>query len=133
MSAVAVDTSVISAICFEELGFEKYLQFIAHCDMLWMASPSRLELGIVSVNRGVSQRATLLLANYGVKIVAFDEEMAIAAIEAFERYGKGRHKAALNFGDCCSYALAKVRNVPLLYKGNDFALTDIASAMPDTY
>jgi ribonuclease VapC len=55
--------------------------------------------------------------------------MALAAIEAFERYGKARHKAALNFGDCCSYALAKTRGIALLYQGDDFALTDVVSAL----
>ncbi len=127
--AIAVDTSIISAICFEEPGFEGYLRFLAHCDTLWMAAPTRVELGIVSANRDVSELATQLLANHGVEIIAFDETMALAAIEAFERYGKGRHKAALNFGDCCSYALAKTRGIPLLYRGNDFAFTDIRSAL----
>ncbi len=130
MSAVAVDTSIISAICFEEPGFEAHLSFLAHCDTLLMAAPTRLELGIVSANKGVSHRVAQLLAQHSVQIISFDESMALTAIEAFERFGKGRHKASLNFGDCCSYALAKTRDIPLLYKGEDFALTDIVSAMP---
>ena len=130
MNAIAVDTSVISAICFEEPGFETYLHRLAHCEILWMAAPTRLELGIVSANKGVSHRAKQLLDQHNVQIIAFDEVMTLAAIEAFEKFGKGRHKASLNFGDCISYALAKVRGIPLLYKGEDFAHTDIASAMP---
>jgi ribonuclease VapC len=128
-NAIAVDTSIISAICFREPGFEGYLRFLAHCDTLWMAAPTRLELGIVSANRGVSELASQLLVNHGIQIISFDETMALAAIEAFECYGKGRHKAALNFGDCCSYALAKTRSIPLLYQGDDFALTDVMSAL----
>ena len=59
----------------------------------------------------------------------FDAPLAKIALEAFERYGKGNHsKARLNLGDCAAYALAKSKNVPLLYKGTDFANTDIASA-----
>jgi ribonuclease VapC len=126
--AIVVDTSVIAAICFEEPGFERYLNFLAHCETLWMAAPSRLELGIVSTTRGVSHRAAQILENHAVEVIAFDETMALAAIGAFDRYGKGRHPAGLNFGDCCSYALAKTRRIPLLYKGDDFALTDIPSA-----
>lgn len=127
--AIAVDTSIISAICFEEPGFEIYLRFLAYSDDLCMAAPTRLELGIVSTNRGVSKLATKLLLEHRIQVIAFDETMALQAIDAFERYGKGRHPAALNFGDCCSYALAKVRQIPLLFKGTDFSLTDIRSAM----
>jgi ribonuclease VapC len=63
-------------------------------------------------------------------VLDFSQELFIAACEAFDRYGKGRHKAALNFGDCMSYAVAKARAVPLLYKGQDFLHTDINPALP---
>ena len=56
-----------------------------------------------------------------------DREQALLAREAFRRFGKGRHKAGLNFGDCFAYALAKQKNEPLLYKGNDFSQTDISA------
>ncbi len=65
-----------------------------------------------------------------IRTVAFDERAYRSAAEAFERFGRHRHKAELNFGDCMSYAVARTHDVPLLYKGADFALTDIAAAVP---
>lgn len=59
----------------------------------------------------------------------FDGNAALVAAEAFLSYGKGRHKAGLNFGDCISYALAKTEVMPLLFKGNDFRLTDVEAAL----
>ncbi len=64
-----------------------------------------------------------------IEIVSFDAEQAALARAAYLKYGKGRHAAGLNFGDCASYALAKSKGVPLLYKGGDFAKTDIVSAL----
>jgi ribonuclease VapC len=70
------------------------------------------------------------LATFNPKIVAFDESQADVAFAAFNTFGKGIHpKAKLNFGDCASYALAKSQNVPLLFKGDDFAATDIVAAV----
>ncbi len=63
-----------------------------------------------------------------VQVMPFDERAALLARDAFLRYGKGRHPAALNMGDCASYALAKSRDLPLLFKGNDFSQTDIRVA-----
>ena len=70
----------------------------------------------------------LFIDQFGIEVVAVLPEMTDLALDAFRRYGKGRHAAALNFGDCFAYACAKHHKVPLLYKGNDFALTDIESA-----
>ncbi len=69
-----------------------------------------------------------LLATLGLAIVAFDEIQAELAREGFRRYGKGRHAAGLNFGDCFAYALAKALDAPLLFKGGDFAKTDVKRA-----
>lgn len=124
-----VDTSAIVAICFEELGFEIYTEHLAACKAVYLSAPSRLQLGIVSSQRRVSHRAIEVLAAYEIQIVAFDESMSLTAIEAFEKFGKGRHKAALNFGDCCSYALAQSRDLPLLFKGADFSQTDVRIAV----
>lgn len=65
-----------------------------------------------------------------VNIVAFDQTQFNLAREAYTRFGKGRHSAALNFGDCCAYALARHRGEPLLFKGQDFSATDIEPAVP---
>jgi ribonuclease VapC len=64
----------------------------------------------------------------GAETVQIDADIGVLALETFNRYGRGRHKAKLNFGDCFAYACAKAHKVPLLYKGNDFALTDIEAA-----
>ncbi len=69
-----------------------------------------------------------LLAQLDIDIVAVDRKQALLAREAFRRFGKGRHEAGLNFGDCFSYALAKQTGEPLLFKGNDLLHTDLARA-----
>jgi ribonuclease VapC len=66
-----------------------------------------------------------LVANLELEILAFEAGHVTAARQAFRRFGKGRHRAALNFGDCCAYALARTLGMPLLFKGHDFSLTDI--------
>ena len=68
------------------------------------------------------------LLDYGVHVVPFDEDLSNLAFDAYRRYGKGRHPAKLNMGDCAAYALAKSRGWPLLYKGDDFVQTDIERA-----
>lgn len=77
----------------------------------------KADAGIEALNK--------LLADADTRIVPFDELQLRAACEAWKRYGKGRHPARLNFGDCCTYALAKVSSAKLLYKGNDFGQTDV--------
>ena len=69
-----------------------------------------------------------LVREAGMQVVPFDADQAEAVREAFLRFGKGRHPAALNFGDCAAYALARTRRAPLLFKGGDFAATDVARA-----
>jgi ribonuclease VapC len=76
----------------------------------------------------VESRVAALLRESSIEIVPIDEEVAHAAVVAFERYGKGRGKAGLNFGDCLSYACAKVYGARLLFKGGDFVHTDVVSA-----
>ncbi|RLE29073.1 MAG: hypothetical protein DRJ61_15270, partial [Acidobacteria bacterium] len=71
----------------------------------------------------------LLLHTAGITIVAFDADQAALARSAYERWGKGRHPAALNLGDCCSYALTQIAGEPLLFKGNDFSRTDVVSVV----
>jgi ribonuclease VapC len=70
-----------------------------------------------------------LIARAAIEVVAHDAELAACARGAFLRYGKGRHRAGLNLGDCASYALAKGRELPLLFKGDDFAATDLTAAV----
>ena len=127
--ALALDTSCLIAVALRENDFEIYLKFLTQADSLHLSAVSRVELAIVSHNKRISAEVNALLVTLTVRVDAFDAAQATLAIAAFTKYGKGHHPAALNFGDCCAYALAKSLNLPLLYKGNDFAQTDVASAM----
>ncbi len=99
-----------------------------------MSAPSYVETAIVMVTRSgpaALEKLDHLLADLGVEIVPFAHDEAAAAVQAYRRYGKGSgHPAGLNFGDCFTYALAKLRGEPVLYKGDDFSRTDLVSAAP---
>lgn len=77
----------------------------------------------------LAQPLDRLIRELAIEIVPFDEDLARESRAAFVRFGKGRHPAGLNFGDCVSYAVARSRGLPLLYKGVDFAKTDVISAL----
>lgn len=131
---IAADTSAIVAIIQEEPECEVFLELIRNADSVYFSAVSLLEAGMVlRSRRGPGAEAELagIIDGMGIEIVPFDAPLARLALQAFERYGKGNHsKARLNLGDCAAYALAKSKNAPLLYKGTDFASTDIASAAP---
>ncbi len=126
---LVVDSSAVMACCLGETGYEKLEKLLTGHAQLLMSAPTRLELGIVSLNRNIQRQVDEAIASYQILVEPFTHVQAELAIQAFTKYGKGRHPAALNFGDCCAYALAKALNLPLLYKGNDFVQTDIASAL----
>ena len=131
--AVVVDTSALSALIFREPDALRYHEFMAASDPV-MALATRVELGVVARRRlgvGGIEVAETLLADYRVAFAPLDEEQAEIALAAMDRYGKGRgaEPAVLNYGDLFSYALAKARDLPLLYKGDDFARTDVRSAL----
>nr|WP_245217053.1 type II toxin-antitoxin system VapC family toxin [Neoroseomonas nitratireducens] len=97
-----------------------------------IAAPTLVELGIVAEGRAgeaVRPRIERLFRSMAVEVVPFTAEHAALACEAWRRYGKGRHPAGLNLGDCFAYALAKARDEALLYKGDDFARTDVKAAI----
>ena len=129
---IAVDTSALVAIAREEPEARAFNEALASGPVV-IGTPALLETSIVLPSMLTREAADgfldRLLGYPWVQPVDFSFEMFEAAKAAFQRYGKGRHPARLNFGDCMSYALAKVRGVPLLYKGNDFALTDIRPAL----
>jgi ribonuclease VapC len=127
-----VDSSAIFAVVFEESDHQLYLETMLAAQVLTMSAATLFECRLVALRKaGEAQENRLLafLAWLKIRIANFDESQAALAAEAFRRYGKGRDKAALNFGDCFSYALAKSRDEPLLYKGGDFARTDVAAAI----
>ena len=126
-----VDTSAIVAILLEEPEghlFDVAMVRSANCRM---SSAAFLEASMILESRkgtdGVRD-LDLQIARFRIEIVPFTEAQAWLARDAFRRYGKGRHPAKLNFGDCMSYALAKETGEELLFKGTNFALTDIVVA-----
>jgi ribonuclease VapC len=129
---IAVDTSALIAIANHEPERRRFLEIIAGADGCQISAVALLETRIVIFARFGTAGADRLaewLATFKPEIVTFDEAQTDAAFAAFKTYGKGIHsQARLNFGDCASYALAKTRGLPLLYKGNDFAATDIVAA-----
>jgi ribonuclease VapC len=131
-ACLVVDTSALMAILLEEPDAIRYAQALHDADELRMSAPTWLEAAQVSTGRrGAKGYAEFsdLISRLRIDIVPCDEAMARRAFDAWLRFGKGRHPAALNFGDCFSYALAKLRNDPLLFKGDDFSKTDAISAL----
>jgi ribonuclease VapC len=133
LTAIVVDTSAIVAILRNEPEKDRLVDTMLAASPRLMSAVSLQEAGMVIAGRYGDEAAweplDALLGRLGVEIVAHDAALARIARMAFLRFGKGRHAARLNFGDCASYALAKAHNVPLLFKGDDFARTDIATAV----
>ena len=130
---IVVDTSAIVAIAFAEPERETFVQVLQRADRVLISSVSVVEARMVVHGRR-GQRAVVLVDDLlrlpMFYVVAPGPAEAEAAYAAFVAFGKGSgHAAGLNFGDVFSYALAKVRSLPLLYKGVDFSETDIASAL----
>ena len=129
---IVVDTSAVIAVLWEEVGSARYLDAINAADAVVVGAPNALEVYMVATGRyGVpaGEKALVSLQALDIRIAAFTPTLVGLAGQAFERFGKGRNKAGLNYGDCMSYALAKSLDAPLLYKGNDFALTDLRSVV----
>jgi ribonuclease VapC len=128
-----IDTSAIAAIFFNEPDRRRFAEAMDRADRVRMSAVNFVELSIVIENQISAEallKCDLFLQRAEVAIVSVTAEQANIARDAFRRFGKGRHPAALNFGDCFAYALAKITGEPLLFKGDDFAKTDIASALP---
>lgn len=123
-----LDTSALLAIVFREPEHERILSAVAAAEWLGIGAPTLAEAGIVLAARlGANGRPILamLLEQLDLEVMPFEAAHALAAREAFLRYGRGRHPAGLNFGDCLTYAIAKVSGQPLLFVGNDFSQSDL--------
>ncbi len=128
-----LDSSALLTILFREPGFEAYDTAIVHAQRCGISAASFLEVSIVVESRGGDQAAReydSFLRQARISIEPVTEEQAHIARQAYSIYGKGRHPAGLNFGDCFSYALAKSSGEPLLFKGDEFRKTDIVPALP---
>jgi ribonuclease VapC len=123
-----VDSSAIVAIFFQEPGYETLINKLAETGRVGIGAPTLVECGIVLSAR-LNQDARGLLERFlreaNIITIPFTEEHFATAIGAWRKYGKGRHSAALNFGDCLTYAVAKLANMPLLFVGDDFPQTDL--------
>jgi ribonuclease VapC len=125
---IVLDSSALVAILRDEAERSDFIDAVIDDGNPRISSATYLEASMVMElrfgDRG-SRELDALLGEIGVEIVPFDEAQAKIARDAFRRYGKGLHRAALNLGDCFAYALAKALDAPLLFKGRDFALTDV--------
>jgi ribonuclease VapC len=128
VTALVVDTSAAVAILTSEPEAEKMIERLSSATSRLMSTATLLELSIVMEARlgpagqGVVER---FVRDSEIELIAVDRSHVDRALEGWRRFGKGRHKAALNFGDCFSYALSVASGHPLLYVGEDFPLTDL--------
>ena len=125
------DTSALLAVILGEPDAEHYLEAMISAESLAVSAATLTEAFIVAEARQGSEAVGdlgALLADLEVEVIAFDETQAEIASSAWRRFGKGNHPAGLNLGDIFSYALAAERGESLLYKGRDFAATDIPQA-----
>ena len=126
-----LDTSALMAILAEEPDSELYINAISRAPRCLISAGNFLELSIViegQFGADVLRQCDALFRRVGIVIEPVTVEQAHTARQAFHDFGKGRHPAALNFGDCFAYALAKEKGEPLLFKGDDLAETDIGKA-----
>lgn len=125
---MVIDSSAVLAILLDEPERRSFNEAIEAADTRVISAATFVELSIIIESRFGAEGIRdldLFFERAGVEIAAVDAEQALAARRAFSRFGKGRHQAGLNYGDCFAYALATVRGEPLLYKGEDFRQTDV--------
>ncbi len=126
-----VDTSALVAITFAEPGHHDLIAKLAGASSAGIGTPTLAETGLVLASRlGRDPRDLVirLLDEFGIEQIPFGDHHWREAIDAYLRFGRGRHKARLNFGDCLTYAVARLANEPLLYTGGNFPQTDLALA-----
>ena len=125
-----VDASAVIAIVLREPGAEELAEKLRLAEVKGIGAPTLVEAGIVLTARLGDNAAGLMsevLRRFDIRTVSFGEPHWREALSAYVRYGKGRHPARLNFGDCMSYAVAKLAGSPLLFTGDDFTQTDVPS------
>jgi ribonuclease VapC len=128
---MVLDSSAMVAILLREPGHEELIDRMDAAEVLIVGAPTLLEATMVLTARLGQDARPLVFAflrRLDAEVIPFNEEHLDAAATAFIRFGRGRHPAALNFGDCMSYAIASVAGMPLLFAGEDFGRTDIAPA-----
>lgn len=129
---MVIDTSAVVAILFDEEDQGRYIAAIDAATIRLVSAVTRVELSFVIEGRkreAGRERLERFFTMTATEVAAVTPQQAMLAIDAFRTYGKGRHRAGLNIGDCFSYALARSAGLPLLFKGDDFAHTDILDAL----
>jgi len=126
---IAIDTSALMAIVFDEPAADACIAAIETDGALLLSAGTMAEALIVANRRGVASVLAEMLAGLEPEIAPVTAATARRIAAAYERWGKGRHAAGLNFGDCFAYVVAKEHGCPLLFVGDDFARTDVASAL----
>jgi ribonuclease VapC len=132
MSSVVLDTSAVVALLQAEPEADRLLELLRAADVRRISAASVVETGIVLQARfgdHGERELDLFLERAEVQVIPLSVEQADLARQAFRRFGKGRHPAGLNFGDCFSYALSAALDAPLLFTGEDFARTDVRRAI----
>ena len=133
MEPLVVDASAILAILLEEDDAEGFAALLESARVCWISPVQYLEVAMVLESRNnpvISRAFDNLLRAGGVAIVPIDAEQAVLARAAYRDFGKGRHKAGLNMGDCFAYALALQKDAPILAKGPEFGRTDLVLRQP---
>ena len=125
---IAVDTSALIAVLQRE-AFGPRCEDVLLSNQIVISTATLTEALIVAAQNGLRPAMSTLLASLDLEVVDVTEAFAERAANAYERWGKGFHAARLNYGDSFAYALAELKDCPLLYVGNDFAQTDIRSAL----
>jgi ribonuclease VapC len=129
---MVIDTSAITVVLLNEANASLVARAIESGSPRLLSAANLLETSIVIESRkgeAGGREFDLLLYRTGIEVVAVDQDQAKIARLAWRRFGKGRHPAGLNYGDCLAYALAKSRRLPLLFQGHDFAQTDIEGVL----
>jgi ribonuclease VapC len=126
---IVLDTSALMALLLAEPEADQIAEILKSDEDFMISAGTLAEALIVAGRRGLSEEMSRLLEGIGVEIEAVSAAGAIAVSEAYSRWGKGIHPAGLNFGDCFSFVAAKTGNSSLLYVGDDFAKTDLHSAL----
>ncbi len=128
---MVVDSSAVASVLLEEEDGDSFIRALSSPGRKFMSAVNRLEASVVLEARKGTAGAkgfARFMAACDIEVIPFDAGQAEIALDAWRRYGRGRHKASLNIGDCAAYALAKTLNEELLFKGGDFIHTDIESA-----
>jgi ribonuclease VapC len=126
---IAVDTSALMAILLDEPEAQACVAALADAASVLISAGTLAEALIVAARRNVAEEMAALIEGLGVEVVPVTQGSARRVAETYGRFGKGVHAAGLNFGDCFAYEVARENGCPLLYVGEDFGLTDLASAL----